>query len=349
MFWQKIFLGNTLDRWLVAASVFVVLLAVLVILKKFLCRRLSAWAKRTSTPLDDFAAVLLKKTKLFFLVAVSLYFGTLSLALPASATKIIREAAVLFLLLQLGFWGSSAITYWTKRYKSTQEGDTAGLTTFTAIGFLFRLILWSFILLVAFDNLGIKITALITGLGIGGIAVALAVQNILADLFASLSIVFDKPFVAGDYIVVDNLEGTVERIGLKTTRVRSLSGEQLIIANNELLKSRIRNFQRMKERRAVLSVGVVYSTPAEKLARIPEIIREVIEAREKARFDRAHFKAFGDSSLQFEAVFWVLDPEFKAFMDVQQAVNLDLFTRFNEEGIKFAYPTQRVYIGRDIR
>lgn len=346
---QKLFLGNSLDRWLAAAAVFVILLAVLIIARKMLCGRLGKRARRTSTPLDDFAVGLLDKTGLFFLFAVSFYFGSLSLALPGSTKKIIQEAVVLSLLLQAAVWGSSAITFWITRYKSAKGEDAAGLTSFKALGFLLRLILWSFILLVAFDNLGIKITTLITGLGIGGVAVALAVQNILGDLFASLSIVFDKPFVAGDYIVIDDLQGTVERIGLKTTRIRSLSGEQLIFANNDLLKSRIRNFQRMDERRAVFSVNVAYWTPPGKLARIPEIIREVIESREKARFERAHFKAFGDSALQFETVYWVLDPRFNTFMDVQQAVNLDIIARFKEEGIEFAYPTHTVFMGPDGR
>jgi len=200
------------------------------------------------------------------------------------------------------------------------------------------------ILLLALDNMGVDITALIAGLGIGGIAVALALQNVLGDLFASLSIVLDKPFVIGDFIIVDDLLGTVERIGLKTTRVRSLYGEQLVFSNSDLLNSRIRNYKRMFERRILFSIGVTYQTPHEKLATIPGIIREVIESQEQVRFDRAHFKEYGDSALKFEIVYYVLVPDYNTHMDIQQAINLAIVRRFEEEKIEFAFPTQTLYL-----
>ena len=207
-----------------------------------------------------------------------------------------------------------------------------------------RLILWVIVLLLVLDNLGVNITGLVAGLGIGGIAVALALQNILGDLFASLSIVLDKPFVIGDFVVVDTLSGTVEHIGLKTTRIRSLSGEQLIFSNNDLLKSRIRNYKRMSERRIVFSFGVVYQTPLEKLKAVKEIVGDIIEKVENARFDRVHFKEYGDSALNFEVVYFVSTPDFNIYMDVQEVINLEIFRRFQEEGIEFAYPTSTVYV-----
>jgi len=206
------------------------------------------------------------------------------------------------------------------------------------------LILWSVIVLMALENVGIDITALVAGLGVGGIAVALAVQNILGDLFASLSIVLDKPFVIGDFIIIGDYMGTVEHIGLKTTRIRSLSGEQLVFANNDLLQSRIRNFKRMYERRVVFNLGVVYQTPHEKLQKIPQIVREIIEQQHPVRFDRAHFKSFGDFSLNFEVVYWVQNPDYTVYMDIQQAINLEIYRRFAEEGIEFAYPTQSIFV-----
>ncbi len=178
------------------------------------------------------------------------------------------------------------------------------------------------------------------GLGVTGIAVALALQNILGDLFASLSIVLDKPFVVGDYIVVDTLQGTVERIGLKTTRVRSLSGEQIVFSNADLLKSRLRNFKRMQERRVAFTFGVTYQTPEALLTRIPGIVREVITPLPSTRFDRAHFQSFGEYALLFEVVYFVTTPDYALFMDIQQAINLGLLGRFRQEGIAFAYPTQ---------
>jgi small-conductance mechanosensitive channel len=214
------------------------------------------------------------------------------------------------------------------------------------VGFITKILLWTIILLIALDNLGINISALVAGLGIGGIAVALAVQNILGDLFASFSIFLDKPFVIGDFIIVDTYLGTIEHIGLKTTRVRSFSGEQLVFANADLLKSRIRNYKRMYERRVVFTLGVIYQTSYEKLKKIPEIIQDIIEKQTQTRFDRAHFKEYGPYSLNFEIVYWVESPDYNLYMNIQQKTNLEIFQRFDDENIEFAYPSQSLYINK---
>jgi small-conductance mechanosensitive channel len=206
------------------------------------------------------------------------------------------------------------------------------------------LVVWAAVLLVLLDNLGVNITTLIAGLGVGGIAVALAAQNVLGDLFSSLSIVLDKPFVVGDFIVVGDFLGSVEHVGLKTTRLRSLSGEQVVFSNTDLLNSRIRNYGRMFERRIVSSIGVTYQTPVAKLRRIPEIIREIVEEQDRVRFDRAHFQTFADSALTFEIVYYVLTPDYNYYMDVQQNINLALFERLAAEGVEFAYPTRTVFV-----
>jgi small-conductance mechanosensitive channel len=210
--------------------------------------------------------------------------------------------------------------------------------------FFGRVVIWSLVLLAALDNLGVDITALVAGLGVGGIAVGLALQDVLKDTFAALSIILDKPFELGDFVVVDDLAGNVEHIGIKTTRVRSLSGEQLVFGNGDLLSSRIRNFKRLVERRGLFTFGVLYSTPADTLERIPEMVREIVDGLETTRFDRAHFKAFGDSSMDFEVVYYVLDAEYLTFMDLQQAINLALVRRFADEGIEFAYPTRTLFL-----
>jgi len=184
----------------------------------------------------------------------------------------------------------------------------------------------------------------VAGFGIGGVAVALAVQSVLGDLFASLSIILDKPFVVGDFIVVDNLRGTVERVGVKTTRLRSLDGELLVFSNGDLLKSRIRNFRRMYDRRVEFTLGVTYRTPLEKLRRIPQWLREIIAAQPRTRFDRAHFKQYGDSALVFEIVYYVLDRDYNLYMDIHQAINLAICEHFGREGIEFAFPTRTVYL-----
>jgi small-conductance mechanosensitive channel len=207
-----------------------------------------------------------------------------------------------------------------------------------------RLATWVVVLLLGLDNLGIDVTALVAGLGVTGIAVALAVQNILGDLFASLSIVLDKPFVIGDFLAVGDMMGSVEYVGLKTTRLRSLSGEQLVFSNSDLLGSRIRNFGRMAERRALFTIGVTYQTPREKLERIPQMIREAVEAQPQTRFDRSHFARYGDSAITFETVYYVTVPEYPVYMDIQQAINLRIHEAFEREGIEFAYPTQTVFL-----
>jgi small-conductance mechanosensitive channel len=214
----------------------------------------------------------------------------------------------------------------------------------TAIGFVARVALWSLVILVGLSNLGVDITGLIAGLGIGGIAVALALQNVLGDLFASLSIVLDKPFVIGDFIVVDQMQGTVEYVGLKTTRLRSISGEQLIVSNADLLRSRIRNLKRMDERRALFTFSVMYQTPAEKLERVSQIARNVIAAQPLVRFERAHFKEFGESALVYECVYFVLSPDYLVFMDTQQRINIALVEALKAEGVEFAYPTRTVIV-----
>lgn len=344
-FLQWSFLGSPVQSWLIALVIAVVVLLGLRAFRTVVARRLATLAKKTRTDVDDLVVELIKGTRFFFLLTVALYAGSFALTLPDATARLIRSAAVIALLAQAAMWGNDIITFWISRYmKRRMAEDPVSATTITALGFISRLLLWSVVLLLALDNIGIDITALVAGLGVGGIAVALAVQSILGDLFASLSIVLDKPFVIGDFIIIGDYLGTIEHIGLKTTRIRSLSGEQLVFSNTDLLQSRIRNYKRMFERRVVFSIGVVYQTPYEKLVAIPKMIREIVEAQEQTRFDRAHFKEYGDFSLNFETVYWVKNPDYNIYMDIHQQINLELFRRFQQEGIEFAYPTQTVFV-----
>lgn len=339
------FYNNSIQNWLVAIAIIIVSIIGLRIINRIIYGRIKKIAEKTTTDLDDLVAESFRKIKSFFLLAISIYLGSLALTLPQTLSDIISKLVIIALLVQGAIWITGILTFWLERYKKQKlQEDAASVTTFSALGFVGRLVIWSVILLLALDNLGVDITTLVAGLGIGGIAVALALQNILGDLFASLSIVLDKPFVIGDFIIIDNYLGTIEYIGLKTTRVRSLSGEQLIFSNNDLLKSRIRNFKRMYERRVVFTIGVTYQTPHEKLAKIPQMIREIIEAQSPVRFDRAHFKDYGNFSLNYEMVYWVLSPDYNTYMDIQQNINLALYKRFEGEGIEFAYPTQTLYV-----
>jgi small-conductance mechanosensitive channel len=341
-----VFLGNTLLRWAIAGGVFVVLLIGTLIARRGIVSRGRAFAARSPTVIDDALIDAVAATRLTTLTLPFIALSANVLALPPVVYGTLRMLATLSLLLQAGIWGNTLIGSSVERYTERNiESNAANVVNVNALSFIARLVLYSIIVLLALDNLpGIEVTALIASLGIGGIAVALAVQNILSDLFASLSITFDKPFVLGDFIIVGAEMGTVEHIGLKTTRLRSISGEQLIFSNTDLLNSRVRNFKRMEQRRVVFTVDVPYETPPEHLRRIPEILKAAVEAQANTRFDRAHFARFGSFALTFEVVYFMLSADFLPYMDAQQAINLTIVETFAAEGIAFAYPTQLVYL-----
>jgi small-conductance mechanosensitive channel len=341
------FLENTGEQWLLAAGIAVIFYVVFFIIKPVVRARLSRLAKRTETHWDDAVLSLLANTKSLALLIFALFFGSLALTLTDKVRTIIVSVTLIALIVQGGLWASQLLHYWlTRAMEKRRKEDPGSVAALNVSSWVARLIIWSIVLLLILDNLGINITALVAGLGVGGIAVALAVQNILGDLFASLSIVLDKPFAVGDFIIIDDYLGSVENVGLKTTRLRSLSGEQLVMSNADLLSSRIRNYGRMYERRIVFNLGVTYQTPREKLKKIPGIIRAAVESQEKTRFDRSHFKAYGDFALDFETVYYVLEPDYNVYMDIQQSVNLAIHERFEQETIEFAYPTQTVYVER---
>ncbi len=342
---DDIYMGNTLRSWAIAAGTVILIQGVLLLAKRIIVGRLRKLALKTKTDIDDLVVDLLGRTKFVFLLAIALYAGAHTLTMTDQMYAILRIVFIMALLLQGGIWGNGLIGYGITRTTRQRLGeDAASATTLTVLGWTGKLLLWVVVLLVALDNLGFNVSTLIAGLGVTGIAVALALQNILGDLFASLSIVLDKPFVMGDFIIADATTGTVEHVGLKSTRIRSLAGEQVIIANTDLLKSRIRNFKRMEQRRILFSIGVTYQTPAETLARIPGMIREIVTAQENARVDRAHFQGFGDSALMYEVVYYVASNDYIQYMDIQQNINLALVRRFEAEGIEFAYPTRTLYV-----
>lgn len=344
-FLKTVFYHNTIQNWIIGVGIVIIAFAVLRVLKGVLHHRFAALAKKTATDVDDLVVDLIRRLRPYLLLALSVYAGSHFLILPPILKTFLEKLVIVAFLLQVVVWGSAVIDFWIGRSRKQKgEEDKAGLTTFAALGFVGRLVLWSVALLLILDNLGVNITTLIAGLGVGGIAVALAVQSILGDLFASMSIVLDKPFIIGDFIIVDNLMGTVKHIGLKTTRVQSLTGEEIVFANSDLLKSRIKNYKRMVERRILFTVGVTYQTPAEKLEAIPGMIREIVESQDRVRFDRSHFKQFGAFSLDFETSYYVTDPDYLIYMDIQQAINLALYRKFAAEGIEFAYPTQTLFV-----
>lgn len=347
-FLTRVYFSNTFSAWLTAAALALVIFLALWSAKKLLLGRFRKRAAEQGSQLTELLRGIVSGSSVLFFLVTALFLALQVLEVSPGLEKTSRLVFIIALLLQAGFIGNRIIAFFLEQYRRSHlDRDAAGVTTVSALAFAAKLVLWALVLLLALDNLGINVTGLVAGLGIGGIAVALAAQSVLGDLFASLSIVLDKPFVIGDFIILGNELGTVEHIGLKTTRIKSLSGEQLIIGNADLLNSRIRNFKRMTERRALFSIGVTYQTSPEKLAAIPGMLREIIEKQENLRFERAHFKEFADFALVFEVVYWVLDPAYAVFMDRQQEINLEIARRFAAAGIEFAYPTQTVFLAKN--
>jgi small-conductance mechanosensitive channel len=335
-----------LVNWLVAAGVLVLSWMVMRILHSILLRRLERGAVHSTTDLDTFVLEEVRSVRWYFILALAIFLASTVLNPPAGMRELVRLLTVTALLLQIAISGQALIGFLiNRRMRARLETDPAAATTLSAFNLIARLGLWLVILLLVLDNLpGIQITSLIASLGITGVAVALAVQNILGDLFASLSIALDKPFVIGDFIVIDGFTGTVEHIGLKSTRIRSLEGEQIIFSNSDLLNSRIRNYKRMMRRRVPFIIRVRHSTPPESLSRIPDILREIIREQDHATFDRAHFKEISESALIFEVVYFMETSDYMQYMDVHQGINLAIARRFAAEGIQFAFPTQSVIL-----
>lgn len=336
--------NNTVAKWGIAAAIVVLVPLVLLGVRRLVSGRLRRVAERTPTRVDDVVVELIEGTRGWFLVALAVVVATLVIELPGGGQTYVRMAAVALALVQVGLWGSLAVrTFVALQFEAEAEADVGKSTASTVVRVLGLVAVWSLVLLMVLANLGVDITALVAGLGIGGVALALALQNVLGDIFASVSILLDQPFVVGDFIIVGDYLGKIEQIGVKTTRVRSLGGEEIVFSNTDLLQSRVRNYKRMKERRIASRIGVVYQTPADKLEMIPEMLREIVDAVDGVRFDRAHFAAYGDFSLLFELVYFVLSPDYVDYMDVQHAINLGIYRRFEHKGIEFAYPTQTLY------
>lgn len=339
------FLGNPVQSWLVAAAIAAGTWLALLMVRRVATRWVGRLVKLTGVIWDDVLAALIPKTHGLFLLGLAVLLGARWLELQQTSRGFVRDVVIILGLLQLGRWATCVVTLFVDEQRERRRSeDPASVTTIGVLGFLARVLIWVVVAMLVLANAGVEIGPLVAGMGVGGIAVALAVQTVLKDLLASLSIMLDKPFIIGDFLIIDDMMGSVEHIGIKTTRIRSLSGEQLVFANNDLLESRIRNFGRMRERRAVFHLGVTYDTPPAKLERIPAIVREAVEQHETARFDRCHFKEFSASSLDFETVYYVAVPDMNAYLDIQQAINLRVLREFSGEGIEFAYPTQTVIV-----
>ncbi|MFT3683857.1 MAG: mechanosensitive ion channel family protein [Phycisphaerales bacterium] len=343
---DRVFLGNTVSQWITFGAVLIGACIAVWLVRAVVLARLKKWAERTTTNVDDFIVSVVNDIRLVLIFPALVMLATRGLILPGHIDRIVSIAATVGIAIQLIMSSRLLIDFGLKALLNRHKGpdglpDPTLVSSLGVLRAIAMVIVAIVVVLMALKNgLNIDVGPLLAGLGIGGIAIALAVQNLLGDLLGSLTILMDKPFVVGDSITVGDKSGTVERIGIKTTRVRATSGEQLVFANSDLLSSRLHNFKRMQERRVQFSIGVTYETSPDLLAKVPAIIKEAVLRQKNVRFDRCHLKLLNTSSVDFETVYFVTTSDYGQYMDVQQAINLELLRRFAQEKIEFAYPTQ---------
>lgn len=340
-------LGISLTSWAVACGAALLSYLVMAFALRFAVRRIAAVAERTTNRFDDILVAVLSGTNRGLVTLAALLIGLSMLDLPERWSNRVGQLWFVAVAVQFALWVSRAVAISLRLYaeRHASGGANAPISASTTLAsWGARTVIWAIVLLAVLSNLGVNITAFVASLGVGGIAVALAVQNILGDLFASLSIAVDKPFEVGDFIVVNGVSGTVENVGLKTTRIRALSGEQVVMSNTELLKQTINNYKRLLQRRILFGFGVTYSITPEQAEQIPALVQRLVEANQPVRFDRAHLKGFGESSIDYEVVYIVLDPAYNLYMDIQQRINLGLMRELAALGVEFAFPTRTVHV-----
>jgi len=339
-------LGNTVSSYLLSIGIFFGGMGAVFVFRKYILSRLRKWADTTHTSIDDLLVRAIERTLVPASYVGIFYLALHTLVLSPSFEKGLRVVAIVLATILVVRAIISMANFMLQSYIMKSTDSTGGEKQLKGIRGLVNFAIWAIALVFLLDNLGVKISAVVAGLGIGGIAVALAAQAVLGDLFSYFVIFFDKPFEVGDFIIVGDKMGVVEYIGIKTTRIRALGGEQLVFSNTDLTNSRVHNFKKMEKRRVVFSLGVIYQTPAEKLKAIPQIVKNIIEAQKEAIFDRGHFSSYGDFSLNFEFVYYVTGADYSKYMDTQQAINLAVFEAFEKEGIEFAYPSQTLFINK---
>lgn len=338
------YFGNSLEAYLIALGG--VLLGILLVkaFKRIVLRRLGKLFAKTQTNIDDFLLENFARFVIPIIYVTIIYWGLKSLAWPIKLVSVIEVAFIVVVTFYAIRLISTVLMMLLRSSIRRQEGGEEKVKQMGGLIMIFNGIVWTIGLVFLVSNLGYDVSAVIAGLGIGGIAIALAAQNILGDLFNYFVIFFDRPFEVGDFVVIEDKNGIIEKIGIKTTRIKTLSGEQLVFANSDLTSSRIHNFKKMQRRRILFSVGVTYETSPEQLRLIPDVLKEIIQSEPSVEFDRAHFKGFGDSSLDFEIVYHINNPDYNAYMDVQQQFNFLIYERLGEMDISIAFPTRTLYL-----
>ena len=339
--WQTQFLWNPAGKWVIAFFVFGVTFTLLPLIKGSVGQRRRRWVEsgRAIPTAIEVLTLFIAKTSKLFIFTLAITLASTQLDFPKNIGRVIEVAIVLTFWFQVGLWGMVAVRFAIdKRARKSGGLDPNLASSIDIIVFIAALTIWAMAFLLALDNLGIQIKPLLAGLGIGGIAVALAVQSVLGDLLASVSIALDKPFAVGDGLQIDDLNGTVEHIGVKSTRLRSLSGEQIIISNADVLKSRVRNNGRMRDRRTSFFINVSYDTDPEKLKAIPGVVQDIVMKQQKIRFDRCHLLQMTDWGLRYEVVFFTVVADYLVYADAQQAINIEILEALKQLGVDIAFP-----------
>lgn len=346
--WNQLFWGNSIYSYVFALGIVVVCFLAIRIFKSIVLKRLKTWSEKTKASWDDVLIMGLERFVIPILYVTVVYSAFAMLKVPEKAAKIAHIAYLVVLTWFLLRMVSSAIKRLLMRFAQNRGDGDSGQQQIGGMMILVNIIIWLIGVIFLIDNLGYDVTTLVTGLGIGGIAIALAAQTILGDLFSYFVIFLDRPFEIGDSITIGTQSGTVEKIGIKTTRIRTLSGDQLVCSNTDLTNSRINNFKRMETRRIVFTLSVIYATPEPVIKDIPVIVKGIIEKQSTVEFVRGHFFRFGPSSLDFEFVYNVLDPEYVTYMNIQEEIFLEVLQTFNARNIQFAFPTQTILLaGKD--
>jgi small-conductance mechanosensitive channel len=338
-----IFLNNSISNYLLALLFLFAVISIIKVFDKFLLGKMDLFVERFSQSFSVLLKKIIKKRIYALLYFIALYLAFKELNTGARINYFINLTLLILTVIFVVLASLDVITYslkkyWAKKHRSDEQQKVLSISLL-----IIKIVVWIIAFLFILDNLNIQITGLITGLGIGGVAIAFAAQNILTDLFNYFTIFFDKPFDIGDFIITGEYKGTIEHIGIKTTRIRSLSGEQLIISNTDLVNSRINNYKRMKQRRINFSFGLTYDTPLEKLKKVPGIVEEIIKSIDKTEFDRTFFTEFAASSLLFQVVYFVKDSDYKIYQGIQQQINFQLKEKLEELGLSFAFPTQTIH------
>jgi small-conductance mechanosensitive channel len=339
-------LGNSYYDYLIALLIFISGITLIYLFKKIIVRKLKGWSEKTATTIDDLLIRAVEKSILPLLSFAVFYLAVNTLKLSSAFLNVFNIVTAVLITYFIVRMIISAFNYGLSTYLKKNKDNEKRENQLKGIKGLINLLIWTIALVFLLDNLGVKISAVVAGLGIGGIAVALAAQAVLGDLFSYFVIFFDRPFEIGDFIIVDDKLGVVEYVGIKTTRIKALSGEQLVFSNSDLTNSRVHNFKKMERRRVVFKLGVIYQTPSENLKKITEIVRDIINKQDDADFDRGHFASYGEFSLNFEFVYYVTGADYNKYMDIQQSINLSIYEAFENEGIEFAYPTQTLFVSK---